>query len=303
MKRYLSLFFGIGLLSACGAAPPQDNANALYRDLRRIVAIEEDTEWVVDRTEYEDALAPALKSVCQVAPFDRAELSAWLQTQIQLEGGPSEERFYRGEDRGDLSETQTLERIAGLLAYAEVHASADCPYWLEADDAFDSVHGNFGKLVLFGESFGGGSLLLQKNGTRLGGGGGGRVLVGSGLSNALTLAGGVEVTVSATLRENDEGALAPTANFLVAVPLILRVSDSHWFYDFEFTAGAQIDDDEGLAPMFRAAFSPGIAALRVGDILPYAGLWVGYEYLSAFDDGAPTHAIRLGTRVGFNFAP
>lgn len=298
--KSLLVFLG---LTACGAAPPQDNASALYRDLRRIVAIEEDTEWIVDRTEYENVLGPTLKSVCQVPPLDRADLSTWLQERIAQEGGASKERYYRGEDIDDLSETQTLERVAGLLAYAEEHANADCPYWLEAKDDFDAVHGNYGKLVIFGESFGGGSLLLRKNDARLGGGGGGRLLLGTGLAETLTLVGGLEVTASATIRENSEGALNPTVNILVAVPLVLRVSDSHWFYDFEFTAGAQVDDDEGLAPMFRGAFSPGIAALRVGDILPYAGLWIGYEYLGPFDDGSPTHAVRLGTRVGFNFAP
>ncbi len=291
------------LVCACGAAPPQDNANALYRDLRRIVAIEEDTEWVVDRTEYEDALASALKSVCQVSPLERAELSTWLDTQIRLEGGASQRRYLLGESLSELSETQTLERVAGLLAYAEKHASADCPYWLQAQEDFDAVHGSYGRLVIMGESFGGGSLLLRDGKARLGGGGGGRLTLGSGLSTTLTLVGGLEVTASATIREDSAGALNPRVNVLMAAPLILRISDSHWYYDFEVTGGAQVDDDEGLAPMFRAAFSSGIAALRVGDLQPYGGLWLGYEYLGAFDSGPPTHAIRLGTRVGFNFAP
>lgn len=304
LANQLLLLASIVPLAACGAAPPQDNADALYRDLRRIVAIEEDTEWVVDRTIYEDVLGSTLKSVCQVSPLNRAELSTWLDEQIRLEGGASRARFADGEDLDELSETQTLERVSGLLAYAEQHASADCPYWLETSDNFESVHGNFGRLVILGESFGGGSLLLRRGSkARVGGGGGGRLMLGSGLSRSLTFVSGLEVTASATLRENSAGALNPTVNILVAVPMILRISDSHWFYDFEFTAGAQVDDDEGLAPMFRAAFSPGIAALRVGDILPYAGLWVGYEYLGPFDEGSPTHAIRLGTRVGFNFSP
>ena len=289
--------------SACGAAPPQDNANALYRDLRRIVAIEEDTEWVVDRTEFEDALPFALKSICQVSPLNRAELSTWLHRQIELEGGASKPRYLNGEELSDLSETLTLERVAGLLAHAEEHANADCPYWLEQKKDFDAVHESYGRLVLMGESFGGGSLLLRDGKARLGGGGGGRIVLGSGLSTTLTLVAGLEVTASATIRENNAGALNPTVNVLVAMPVILRISDSHWYYDFEVTGGTQVDDDEGLAPMFRAAFSSGIAALRIGDLQPYGGLWLGYEYLGAFDSGPPTHAIRLGTRVGFNFAP
>src|SRR5688572_20504865 len=160
MRGVLALLAVTGI--GCGATPPRTAERALYLDLRKIVELQESTDWVVDRLEIEEVSPQVMRSVCQVEAPARARLISWLDRRIGEEGGPAEEAWRReGRDLGAISGLLRLERIRLVLGWAHANADADCPFWLETDPHFAGLQIDDARFVLLAESLGSGALFFR----------------------------------------------------------------------------------------------------------------------------------------------
>ena len=290
----------------CATLPDAPVERALYGDLRQIVDTRERVGWIIDRTEIEAATPSALQSVCQVSAEDRRHLLDWFARRIEAEGGPAELAYSdSGEDLDAIEELLTLERMRALLTHADEHAAADCPFWLGPDPDFAGVQMDTDRFLLLGESIGGLSIIFQTDKPALGGGGGLRLLPGYGFSDRLTIAAGIEVGGAGFVSQPDDGgAQTVSARPTGAVPLIVRIHDDTWLFDMEVAALTQLHDGAlSLPPGLRVAAGVGIGSVRIGSIMPYALGIVGYELMPEFRDLAFSQALRIGTRVGFNYDP
>jgi hypothetical protein len=303
-RRTMSLVC-LALASGCATLPDDPVQSALYADLRQVVDTEQRTGWIIDQAEYEDAAPTVLQSVCQVSEEQRIKLLDWFDRRIDELGGPAERAYEReGKDLDAIDELLTLERMRGTLIHADEQASERCPFWLEADPEFSGVQTDTHKFILLGESFGGLSLIFR-DGIQFGGGGAFRLFGGWGPTDRLTLALGVEVGGQGAVSgvgtdEEQELQARPTG----ALPLLIRLHDDTWVYDFEVAAITQYYQEAlSLPPGVRAAFGIGIGSVRIGSFMPMAVGFIGYEFEPEFKDLPVSHAIRLGTRVGLNFDP
>jgi len=290
------------LISACATLPKQRAPRGLYRDLRQVVEFRESNDWVADGLEVDAAVEEVMRSVCST-PRERSEdLRGWLQHEIATRGGPSETLFRtRGEDDGDIRAIRKLERVALLLDAAEAHRG-ECPYWLEQDERFAGVQGDEGRLVVWLESAGGGTLVLGDESPQLGGGGGGRLMPAFGITKRATLAIGFGLGGNGTLPENEEGAREFQAVFSSEVPVVLRVMDVSRVFDFEVAMTTRYRNEERTRGA-RVGFGFGLSTPRVVSLMPYAVLWVGYEVIPPQNGEELRHALWLGTRVGFDWDP
>jgi len=292
------------LAGGCATLPEQPAQRALYVDLRKTVQLSEDTGWVVDRAQMQINAEHTLRSACQVEPAQRDDLDAWISGQLALEGGSAESVYRKhGRDLGAASSALTLERTRLLLRHAQATSAEDCPFWLEPDPEFEGVQGDTGRFVLLGETIGYGSIVFESDDTALGGGGGGRLLLGHGLGSQLTLAIGAELGGVGAFVSNERGARSIETTFIAAVPVLLRVTRFSRLIDFEVAPVARLDsNDDSLPPGVRAAVSAGLATMRASAFMPYAVLWVGYEYHPP-DSGPADHSAHIGTRVGIDWDP
>ena len=114
---------------------------------------------------------------------------------------------------------------------------------------------------------------------------------------------GLELGGFGAISQSD-GESELTARPMGGVPLLVRLHDDTWLYDFEVTPLLQYHDSTvSFPPGVRGAFALGIGSVRIGSIMPVGMAYVGYEFQPAFRDLARTHAISVGTRVGVNFDP
>jgi hypothetical protein len=291
--------------SGCATWPADRAERALYSDLAKAVELSNDTGWVVDRVELDNNAEDALRSVCQVEPAKRASLDRWLEGQLALAGGPAADIYRRhGRDLGAAKDALEIERVRALLRYASEHAAADCPVWLEPDRDFLGVQGDEGRLVVFADTLGYGSIVLEGSDAALGGGGGGRLLFGSGLGPQLTLAVGGEIGGSGAFVENDRGSRTIETTFSAAVPVLLRISRLSRIFDFEVAPTVRFDPGvDVFPPGVRGSFALGFSTMRSSAFMPYALLWLAYEYHPSDDRGPADHSLHAGTRVGVDWDP
>ena len=293
------------VLSGCATWPADRAERALYADLAKAVELSNDTGWVVDRVQLENNAESAMRSVCQVEPEKRKALEAWLDRQLALEGGSAAEIYRKsGRDLDAASRALELERVRALLRYGDERAAADCPFWLEPDPNFAGVQGDEGRLVLLADTLGYGSIVLEGGDAALGGGGGGRLLVGHGFGPQLTLAVGAEIGGSGAFVDNDKGSRSIETTFSGAVPVLLRISNLSRVFDFEVAPTVRFNPGvDVLPPGVRASVALGFSTMRSSSFMPYALLWLGYEYHPSDDRGPADHSLHAGTRVGVDWDP
>ncbi len=298
----------VALLAAgCGAHPDGPVARALYDDLRTLVATKQRVDWTVDRLELEGSASDILRSVCQTPPADRRALGGWLDLRIDAGGGPAALQYAQnGGDLGPLGEVLTLERVRAALDYGERHAPADCPFWLRPDPTFAGVQSDAARFVLILESMGGPQIALRDGETTLGGFGVGRLLPAYGVTEHLTIALGIEAGAASTFpRNEDAGGRQVKVVAVAGVPLLFRLRHESWRFDLEAagTLRATRSEVEGPRPGLRGTAGVLLATKRLASVMPYAGLWFGYEHLPANGgDGAARHLIG-GTRIGLDLDP
>ena len=304
MKRALSLLLTIScVLGGCATLPAGRSEAALYVDVRKAVDLRESTEWIVDRLEVEALAASAMRSACQVEAPARERLLTWLDAQIAAAGGPAEAAFRRDRD-ADIGDALSLERVRAVVRYADEHAH-ECPFWLAPDAAFAGVQTDAYRLVLLGESVGGGGLIVSGGRARLGGGGGGRLTVALGIDQRITIGIGAELGgIGSFGNEDATGGRSLVARFTAAVPLLLRITNVSRLVDFELAATARwSSSDLRLPPGVRGAIGYGLTTVRVGPFMPTAVAYISYEYLPPGDGFGAEHLILLGTKVGLDFDP
>ena len=270
-----------------------------------VVETAETTDWIVDRVEIEDAAEGAMISTCQV-PLDRQqELLLWLEARIAAAGGSAEAQWARhGGEFDGFDELMTLERVHAVLSFAMERGPEECPFWLPPSDDFEGVHQSAGRFVLFGESNGGGSLTIKGQAVGFGGGGAGRLLPAFGITERLTLGLGAEFGATGVFVDDAAGDQKLDARFTLVAPLVMRFQDGSTVVDAEL-ALTSIFDLEGFidSPGVRVAVGYGFAAPRIAHLMPVAMLWIGYEFYPSRGPTPDSHALRLGTRIGFDWDP
>ncbi len=292
------------LLVGCSTLPQPGPERALYNDLRAMVETKQRIDWIVDRAEIEDSASRIMASACQVPEPHRRALRAWLGGRIALEGG-SAEAVWKAKDR-DLRaarEILTLERVRGMLDYAD-QRTKECPFWLPRRPDFEGVQADAGRFVLMAESMGSLQVVLTRD-TNLGGNGNGRLLPGYGVTDRLTIAGGMELGLASTFPQDDDGRRAVAAVVVGGVPVLARIADGTWRYDTEVAATFRAPEDSLDDPRYglRISQAAGIAALRIAGAMPYVMAWAGYEWLPSAGGRDSFSVIRVGTRVGVNWDP
>ena len=292
-------------LSACGAAPSSPEGRHVYRDLRKIVDAQARRSWVIDRVEIAQNEGNALRTLCQTTPAMRQEVRAFIDAQIVASGGPTAPRFAKGEAVDDLREVMALERTRRLFAHAVSHIEADCPAWLRADPAFAGVQNDAHRFVLMLETMGGGQYFAGVEPAAFGGTGAARLLPGYGITERLTLAGGLEMGGASTFPRGDDGSRSVDASLTTGFPLLLRFQDRTLLVDTELTATLRSRDGslDEPRPGLRISQGIGTSDVRLGSLMPYLVLWIGYEMLPAANGDEAAHILRAGTRLGFDWDP
>jgi hypothetical protein len=258
-------------------------------------------DWVSDAHELTQAVPSVLRSVCQTPEADRLAVIRFVEDEIAHTGGAASARFTRnGGDLGDVRDTLTLERTRDLVR-AAIARDDECPFGLAPDEAFAGVHGDARRVVIFAESSGGFGLVIRRGDVALGGGGGGRVLVGWGVDDRLTLAIGPELGGAASFPTNEEGTTDLAAQVTGAVPIVARLADSLRVYELEVAMTARFRDGTVSPPGVRASFGFGLSALRTRAFMPLGILWIGWEAQPI--DGVVQHSVRIGTHVGLDWDP
>jgi hypothetical protein len=310
MQHFRAISFALAgcvIWSASGCATwPHDPAErALYIDLTKAVQLSNDTGWVVDRVQVETNAEAAMRSACQVEPERRRGLATWIDRWIQALGG-SAELVYRkhGRDLAAASDILELERVRALLLFAESHAENDCPFWLEPKPDFRGVQSDEARVVVLADTLGYGSLVLERHNTALGGGGGGRLFVGYGFGPQWMLAIGGEVGGSGNFVRNEMGSRSIETTFSAAIPVLLRYAHYSRLIDFEVAPAVRFDPDTDiLPPGVRTSVAVGFSTMRAAAFMPYALLWLAYEYHPADDRSPEDHSFHIGTRVGVDWDP
>jgi hypothetical protein len=292
-------------MSACATLPEQPVQRALFQDLRKAVELSDSAGWYVDSSQVKNNAEDILRSACQVDPAKRDDLDAWLSGQIMQHGG-SAERVYleHGRDLGAAADLLSLERTRLFLRYGIEHAADDCPFWLTPRDDFEGVQNDADRWVILPETTGFGSVVLEGSNAAIGGGGGGRLLFGHGIGPQYMLAIGGEVGGVGAFVANDKGGRSLDTTFVAGVPVLFRWIRYSRILDFELAPMMRLNPGESvLPPGIRASVGGGLATMRASSFMPYAVLWVGYEFHPADDDSPADHSLHIGTRVGIDWDP
>lgn len=294
------------VLGGCGNRPDTRAQRALYNDLDYAVTARERLGWYVDRVELEAALGSAMRSACQVEPEARLGLLAWLDTQIEQDGGSAERLYTRdGLPLSDVTALLHRERMRALLAKAHAHAEDDCPFWLEPTADFIGVEGSAHRFVLLLETQGGLEFVFNDGGPTLGGGGGGRIIPAYGITDRVTVGLGGGLGGGSQLPKSDGGDRQFTAYVEGGIPLLVRYREGLILWDSvaEIFARAPEDDLERFDPGARLSQSIGFASLRIGPFMPYGLISIDYEIFPAARGRETLHGVRFGTRVGLVWDP
>ena len=268
-------------------------------DMMHLIKVAQSAGWKIDKYEIEKLMPDALQSVCRVRPSSREAALTTLHEQINLSGGPVELLYQKNPKLRKLRKQLTLDRAQALLTEASRRAAADCPFYLQPEDDFQSLQGIDRRFLFVIESEG--SAQIEKKGDQLayGGGGFGRLLFGKGFDKA-SLFSGVEVAGSGLLVLG-----APASEFEVrysaAIPVVLRWTSINWQYEVETAPVFLVDDtDFRLSYGIRAAAGVGVHAHRRQGFLPWGGLSVGLDHF--FEGVRPTtELLHIGFRAGFIF--
>ena len=302
------LLWTVALASTHGCASlPDDRAErALYLDVRKIVSAEQRTGWVVDRLELDHVAPLAMRSICQAEPEVRRRVLSWLDARVAEGGGSAKALWERsGRERsGGVDELLLLERVRMTVAAGDGNSEADCPFWLPEDPEFVGVQASAYRFVLMLESRGGLFGLVRDGKVEFGGGGGGRILGAYGFDHRFSLALGVELAGGAFPQESTDGGISLSTTFGTAVPLLLRTHLPGLLIDVEVAPVVWFTTrTAAFPPGLRASAGVGLPGLRSGAFMPYAMLWLGYEYHPPRGSQPEVHVFGLGTRIGLDLDP
>lgn len=279
------------------AAAESAAADALLTDLERIVTSTEASGWFLDEEAMRTVVPALLESVCRATPAARSQALDTLRLRARQAGDPRTLYTASGES-ACFWNALSIERQQRALEQALARAERDCPFWVPARSGFKSRQTDHARWTLGLET--GGNVQLRQTAGRwtFGGGGLARVLPGYGLSPHMSLLFGVEFGGGAMLRPGAQQTEF-VVNYFPALPLVLRIRDVNWRYDVEVGPVALFQaDNTRLSFGARIGTSIGIIALRIRNVLPWAGVAATYEYYFAGGDRPAAHFVRGGLRVG-----
>ena len=280
-----------------------DQGDALLQDIDRIVAVESQKGWQIDRLELEEVLPQALQSVCRCGEDSRQRALERARARFQSEGGDVKSALEAaGGDPDEIEPLLDAQRAVLILEYALSKAQGDCPLWLEPSATFQGRQTDRDRFSLYFE--GGGLLTLRTNEveTRYGGGGSSRVLLGY-RSGALAWLLGAELG-GAGLVEPDESSDQVRFHMFSAAPVAVRLHGVLWHAGLELAPvwSLPVSRDPARAGG-RVALQFGYTPLRRGSWLPGLGFAIAYEHSPAYDGMVTEHIIRAGFRGSFSWDP
>lgn len=304
---------------ACAPALPEGQPHrALVRDLARVVDVRSRVGWLVDESELQAVIPDAMKSVCQVSPYERAVARGWVDARIADLGGDVVKVWRaRGKSLSDVQDLLLLSRVRLLLARADEWARQErCPFWLEPSDDFRGVHVLGTRLVLTVEGGGRFTEEFALGEVRYGGGGSGRLLGGYHFGETWGLLVGAEFGGSArftNLRLGEQSEF-PELVALAAAPLVLR-----WHYGLsthlELEAGpmahigrAEVDQLSRHVEIqfdwgYRVGLAVGGSYLRLArGVIPKFGFAVTIDQVPGADGRATLTQFSVGFRTGIDLS-
>jgi hypothetical protein len=300
----------LAVLASCAPIlPSHPIERALVQDTVRVVDVRQKVGWFVDEVEVQALLPDVMKSACRVTAPNRAGALAWMDAEIARQGGDPAEAWRRaGKDLDKVADLLLLSRARLVLVRADEWARAGkCPFWLEPEPAFDGVHVLSHRWTIGIE--GGGRLIFGiENGIAgLGGGGGGRVLLGYGLRERLTLFSGLEAGGGARFTQVPIGEKAPIPDFVstFAIPVIARLGFGlSGFVEPEIGFIAYFNQVEGrLDPGARIACAVGGTALRLQrGPLPRVAFALTIDHSPGWGGRPTVTQISAGFRAGFDLS-
>lgn len=288
---------GLAKVPSMAGRDPEGARNLLI-DLERIVTSTEGGGWFLDSEAERAVHPPLMESVCRASPEARLEALRLIRDLGRMLGDPRTVFAVEQRETTRFQRARSVDRQLRALERAEQRATAECPFWVSAQDEFQSRQTDSRGISLVVET--GGNLQLRYTAGQwtFGGGGLGRVLSNFGLTDHLSLLAGVEFGGGAMLRPG-----APETEFVVnyfpAIPLLLRFRDVNVRYDLEVGPVALFQaDNTRLSYGGRVGTSVSILALRTRNLLPWAGVAATYEYYFQGGGRPAAHFVRGGLRVG-----
>jgi hypothetical protein len=301
MHRFLLAPWALLLALTALARPVRgdvvQDARSLLSDVERIVAAEESEDWFSDREALRALEEPLLEAVCRATPAARVWALAGLRKR-RAEMGDARALYARdGEFTDAVQRALTAERQLRALELTLARAN-ECPFWVRPQPGFRGLQSDRERFTLSLES--GGNIQFRNTAARwtFGGGGIGRLLLGYGFDGKRTLLFGFEFGGGAMLRPNTNASQF-VINYFPALPLVFRQRRLTWHYDVELApVGLFQADNTRLSYGVRAAGGFGFTALRRRNVLPWAGVAVGYEQYFPGAGRERAHFIRGGLRIG-----
>ncbi len=275
---------------------------SLLEDVRRVVAAEEVDDWFTDREAFRSIEEHLLPSVCRASLEARAGALAELRAR-HAERGDARARFTAdGGFSPAVARAPTAERRLTALEQT-LARQAECPFWVRPEPGFHGLQSDRKRVTLSVESGGNVQFRYTQRHVTFGAGGSGRLLIGWGFDGKYTLLAGPELGGSALLRPNSN-ASEFVINYFPAVPVVFRVRQLTWHYELELSPVALFEaDNTRLSWGGRVAACIAFTALRRRNVLPWAGLALGYEYYLEGGGREPTHFFRGGVRIGLPWEP
>jgi hypothetical protein len=302
----LTLALGLVLVPVTSSAQQRVHVDArgaqgVRADLERIVASEEGNGWFLDRTHF-DAIYPVLlQTVCRASSAAREDVLATLDEESKAAGDPRELFNQDGRRSSRVDEALHLQRMRDALQRTLDTAERDCPFWVRPSVGYDGRQTDRKRFSLSLETGGLFQVRQSAGAWGYGAGGGVRILPGYGFGR-FSLLGGIELTGGAMTNVVSQSQF--TINYLPAIPLVLRIHDTNWHYDFEIAGvGLFQGDNTALSMGTRVGMGIGLSALRTRFFIPWAGLAVAYEYYFENDRRPMAHFFRGGLRIGFQWDP
>jgi hypothetical protein len=288
---------------AASPTASRDAVSGLRADVTRIVASEESGSWFVDSDAYRDMYEDLMESVCRATPAARAAAILELKQDAQKHGDARALYASARRRTAEVDRALRAEHELRALELATANAERDCPFWVEPEADFEGRQTDRNRFTLSLET-GGMAQIRQTSGTwTLGGGGLARILPGYGFGGDFSVLAGIEFGGGAMIRPN-----SPRTEFVInyfpALPIMLRLHDVSWHYDFEVAPVALFQADDGdFSYGGRVGFATGVFALRTRGVLPWAGAAIAYEHYVPSGDRPRAHFIRGGLRVGLVWDP
>jgi hypothetical protein len=274
-------------------------AESLRADIERIVDAQESAGWFVDADAVLEMRTPLLESVCRTPISVRHETLAALEAESREAGNARSLYEAEGRELTAVVERAILaERLLFAHRTAMTWAERECPFWVEPDPEFAGRQTDRDRFTLSLESGGNAQIRRTEGALTIGAGGVGRLLVGRGFGGSVSLLAGLEFGGGAMLKPRVEQTEF-VVNYFPAVPIILRVHDVAWHYDFELAPIALFQaDNTAVSYGGRLGFGMGFATLRTRGFIGWAGAVIMAEHYLGRSARPSSEFLRGGVRVG-----